>query len=325
VRVDLAALAMAFGVTLIAVWWLRRGKLALDEPNERSLHRVRIPRSGGLGVHAGVIAAWVYTGVPWTWIVLIAYIALLALSLVDDIRGLPALARFAAHILAATWVVHALLIQQADWLVITLVTLATAWSINLYNFMDGADGLAGGMAVSGFFFYGLAGSADGLTPFAMLNFCIAASALAFLAFNFPPASIFLGDAGSIPLGFLAAVMGLIGWQHQFWPWWYPAAVFAPFVVDATLTLARRLAEGKRVWEAHREHAYQKLVLLGWGHRRTTLHAYGLMLACGVLAFVSRRAGEPLQWLALALITGVCVAVVILAERAWRRRSAERCT
>lgn len=306
-------------MTLVLVWLLARSRFALDNPNNRSLHKSPIPRTGGLGLHAGVIAAWFYSGVPWNWVVFLAYAMLIAVSVVDDVRDLPALVRLLAHVIAAL-VAAALLAREHGVLFIGAVTLIMAWVINLYNFMDGADGLAGGMTVSGFLTYGVAASVDGVTPFAMLNFSIAASALAFLVFNFPPAKIFLGDAGSIPLGFLAAAMGLLGWHSAMWPWWFPAAVFAPFIADATVTLLRRLLAGKPVWQAHREHAYQKLILMGWGHRRVSLSAYGLMLGCGVVALAGMRANAWLQGCALALAVAACITVLVRVERAWRRHS-----
>ncbi len=120
-----------------------------------------------------------------------------------------------------------------------LAALCIAWMANLYNFMDGSDGLAGGMALIGFSFYGVAAAAAGSTPFALLNFSIAAAAAAFLVFNFHPARIFMGDAGSVPLGFLAAALGILGWLRNDWTWWFPLLVFSPFIIDASVTLARR--------------------------------------------------------------------------------------
>jgi UDP-N-acetylmuramyl pentapeptide phosphotransferase/UDP-N-acetylglucosamine-1-phosphate transferase len=321
VRVDLAAPAIAFGVTFLVVWCLTRSRLArivLDQPNHRSLHQTAIPRTGGLGLHLGVLIAWLYTGVPWTWLVLLSYVALIGVSIIDDLRDLPAAARLLAHLIASLVVAAALLADQWGLLFAGVVTLAMAWVTNLYNFMDGADGMAGGMAVSGFLAYGAAASFDGLTPLSILNFSIAASALAFLAFNFSPAKIFMGDAGSIPLGFLAASLGLVGWHGSVWPWWFPAAVFAPFLADATVTLLRRLFAGQRVWQAHREHAYQKLVLMGWSHRRMALWAYVLMLACGGLALLGSRLGSAAQAAVVSLVVLACAAVLLRVEQAWRR-------
>ena len=150
-----------------------------------------------------------------------------------------------------------------------------------------------------------------------MNLSIAAAAAAFLVFNFHPARIFLGDAGAVPLGFLAAALGLIGWLQGDWTWWFPVLVFAPFIVDASVTLARRLLRRERVWRAHREHYYQKLVRLGWGHRRTALAEYALMLTTGVLALAALALPVLMQGVLLAAAAGAYLLIMVSIERAWR--------
>ena len=173
-----------------------------------------------------------------------------------------------------------------------VLALATMWVTNLYNFMDGSDGLAGGMALFGFGAYALAAWLAGDAVFVVVAASIAAAAAAFLVFNFPPAKVFMGDAGSIPLGFLAAALGILGWRAGHWPLWFPVLVFSPFIIDASVTLARRLLRGERVWRAHRSHYYQRLVQLGWGHRNTALAEYALMAGCGAArALGARSAGR----------------------------------
>jgi len=128
--------------------------------------------------------------------------------------------------------------------------------------------------------------------------------MGFLTHNFPPARVFMGDAGSIPLGFLAAALGVLGVIAGAWPVAFPVVVFSPFIVDATVTLARRLVRGDRVWQAHRTHYYQRLVLWGWNPRRLVFASGGLMLAAAASALVLAGAGPMLQcgiiffWVAL---------------------------
>jgi UDP-N-acetylmuramyl pentapeptide phosphotransferase/UDP-N-acetylglucosamine-1-phosphate transferase len=95
---------------------------------------------------------------------------------------------------------------------------------------------------------------------------VAAAAAGFLCFNFHPARIFMGDVGSVPLGFTAGALGLVGWRSGAWPLWFPLLVFAPFILDATVTLLRRALRGEKVWQAHRSHYYQRMVQMGLGHR-----------------------------------------------------------
>ena len=267
---------------LTLAWLLRRGgRLPMDHPNARSLHETPTPRIGGLGIMAGVAVAGVWLSDASLAPVMLAAFALAALSVLDDVRGLPVALRFLAHFIAAMAALLALGLSGWSLLV---GTLAVVWMTNLYNFMDGADGLAGGMAVIGFGALALAaglGGAPGLTAFGA---AIAAAALAFLRFNFPPARIFMGDAGSIPLGFLAAALGILGAQQDLWPWLFPLLVFSPFIVDASVTLAKRGLRGEKIWRAHRSHYYQRAVLLGASHRQLAWAAYVLMLASAALAF-----------------------------------------
>src|SRR6185503_1293522 len=180
-----------------------------------------------------------------------------------------------------------------------LITLAIAWMTNLYNFMDGADGLAGGMALFCFAAYALAASAAGFEALALGAAGVASAAFGFLAFNFPPARVFMGDAGSIPVGFLAGALGLHGAIVGAWPSWFPLLVFSPFVVDATATIAHRLARGDRVWIAHRQHYYQRLVLSGWSTRRLALTCYAVMIAASASALAVRTASPAMQYAILA--------------------------
>jgi len=313
----------AFTATLVTVWWLLRGRFsgyALDRPNQRSLHQTPVPRTGGIGIHAGILLALTVAKPnlpPSLWL---ALAVLLAVSFLDDLRGVPAVGRFAAHLLVAGAFATSLVFEDYGVSGVIIAAFALAWMANLYNFMDGSDGLAGGMAAFGFAFYGLAAWLAGSTAFALLNFSVAAAAAAFLVFNFHPARIFMGDVGSVPLGFLAAAFGIIGWQQRDWAWWFPLLVFSPFIVDASVTLVRRLLRRDRVWEAHRDHYYQRLVQLGWGHRRTALAEYMLMLACGTLALFALSLSPSLQAVMLLLAAGAYSALIAAIGRAWRSRS-----
>jgi UDP-N-acetylmuramyl pentapeptide phosphotransferase/UDP-N-acetylglucosamine-1-phosphate transferase len=193
-----------------------------------------------------------------------------------------------------------------------------AWYTNLYNFMDGSDGLAGGMALIGFGAYAVAAHLAGAPGLASVCAMLAAGAAAFLTRNYPPAKIFLGDVGSVPLGFLAGVLGLVGWNRGLWPLWFPPLVFAPFVCDATLTLLRRMVRGERIWQAHREHYYQRLVRSGLGHRGTLFIEYITMLACASAAIVARNAPVGAQFVVLAGAVIVLAAIAIWVDLRWVR-------
>jgi UDP-GlcNAc:undecaprenyl-phosphate GlcNAc-1-phosphate transferase len=245
-------------------------------------------------VTAGIAVTVPFVSPPVWWPLWLGAALLVGISFLDDLVGLPIVGRLIMHFVAAGGVVAGLLFGQIGlgWLVVAIV--ATVWMTNLYNFMDGMDGLAGGMAVFGFGFLALASWLAENTSLALVSVSIAASAGAFLFFNFPPARIFLGDAGSTAFGFLAAGLGLIGWRDGTWSLWFPALVFSPFIVDATVTLLKRALQGKRFWQAHRTHYYQRLVISGWGHRKTVFAEYGLMVLCGAVAWAYQVADDAVS-------------------------------
>lgn len=284
----------------------------VDEPNHRSLHTQPIPVSGGLAILAGiastVIIAHQYYPLPAAifWLGL-SGTGIAIISFIDDCRQVPALYRLLVHFLAATlflwktqWWISAMVLpgffwEWPDFFKIVGSLLFVVWMVNLYNFMDGMDGFAGGMAICGFTTLAILGSLTGQSLFMLLNLLIASATAGFLLFNFPPAKIFMGDVGSSSLGFLAAASSLWGEQLNIFPWWIALLIFSPFIVDATVTLLRRLAQGERIWLAHKSHYYQRLVQLDWGHKRTVLWEYLLMIACSFSALIALTLPIYAQW------------------------------
>ncbi len=296
----------------------------LDHPNERSLHTSPTPRTGGVAILAGIISAITVLffapvdANPVIWLMVgMGLIALL--SFLDDRRSLPAVVRFLGHVIGAGFVVLGagltlsplflgLVVPWPVWLSLGLSVLYLVWMVNLYNFMDGMDGFAAGMALIGFGTFAIFGLLGGHLFFAGLSLTIVAAAGGFLMFNFPPARIFMGDTGSAALGLLAGGLSLWGARDGIFPFWVAVLVFSPFIVDASATLLRRLVRGERIWQAHKSHYYQRLVLLGWGHRKTVLSEYTLMLACGVSAVLGQYLNTPLQ---AALIVFWCLVYLLL--------------
>jgi UDP-N-acetylmuramyl pentapeptide phosphotransferase/UDP-N-acetylglucosamine-1-phosphate transferase len=307
-----AIIAAAVAWAVLGLLLRRADRLPLDRPNARSLHAQAIPRGGGLAIWAGWFAAtlWLPGSKPW----LGPLVGVIAVSLLDDRRGVHPAIRLAVHVAAAaTWV----------WLAATtmhpiVAVVAIVWMANLYNFMDGIDGLAAAMAVVGLGAYAaaawLAGGAG--VP---LFLALAAATVPFLFFNAPPARVFLGDVGSVPLGFLAAIFGITGWQAQWWPLWFPLLVFLPFIGDASLTLAYRLLRGARIWEAHREHHYQRLVQIGWSHGRTLALYVALMVGVAGSGLAA-LAWAPAAGVVLLAVWAALLALMFVAiEYHWRRR------
>ncbi len=268
---------------------LRRYALSrslLDIPNERSSHTLATPRGGGLSfvitflVALSVLGGWGYV-TPSVLVSLLGAGGLVALvGFMDDHGHIAARWRLLGHFIAAGWGLFWIgglppitifgVPLSAAWLSIIIGLLYLVWLLNLYNFMDGIDGIASIEAIcvclGGSLLYWLTGHAQE----ALLPMLLAATVAGFLVWNFPPARIFMGDAGS---GFLGIVLGLLalmaGWINPllFWGW---LILLGVFVVDATFTLARRLLRGDKVYQAHRSHAYQYASRRYAGHRPVSL-------------------------------------------------------
>lgn len=256
----------------------------LDRPNERSSHDRPVPKGAGLLVVPVVAAGCLATGAA-PFAILALGVGLAALSWLDDLRELPVLPRFVSQAVAVGFGVFILpgdlLVLQGLaplWLDRLLAFLAWLWFVNLFNFMDGIDGITG-MAVMtiglGFAFLPwVAGPAPA-------GLILAAAAIGFLLWNWPPARLFLGDVGSIGLGYLIGwlLIGLAASGH-----WVPALLLPLYhLADATLTLLLRLARGERVWQPSRAHFYQRGALALGGHRPAMLRIGTVQIALAALA------------------------------------------
>ncbi len=295
---------------------IRSGILPQDLPNSRSLHLAPVPRSGGIAMMAPILIAGWLGAAPFR--VTLACAAFLAcISFVDDRRPMPPLIRLVAQMVAAGTLVSNEL-PNVPFLTSMIVILITVWMTNLYNFMDGSDGLAAGMTVFGFSCYAALAAASGSSAMVLLTASIATCAFAFLLFNFHPARIFMGDAGSVPLGFLAAALGVIGWNGGLWSPLVPVLAFSPFIADASLTLSRRIVAREKFWLPHKNHYYQRVIRMGLGHRRAALTAYALMAAATISAITLQWLPEILQIVLLASWTMFYILLAIGIDRRWRQ-------
>ena len=283
----------------------------------RGLHEGRVPRAGGLAIWAGLsVLLFVPDSLPFGWPVALGAALLVgAISLADDFRGVPVAVRLAVQLVAALSVAAVLLGDAGPVMPIIAAALAIAWGSNLYNFMDGSDGLAAMMSIVGFGSLGVAAAITG-TPWLAYAIVVCAC-IPFGIANRPPAAMFMGDVGSVPLGFLAASVGLAGVAASTWPAWFPLLVFLPFVADASVTLLARGLRGERLWRAHREHYYQRLNRLGAGHRGTLAVYVAAMLGCGATALACLAFAPGGGALALALAAGFHLMGFLAIDYHWR--------
>jgi UDP-N-acetylmuramyl pentapeptide phosphotransferase/UDP-N-acetylglucosamine-1-phosphate transferase len=330
---------MAAGLSGFASWAATRMLLEtllardiLDRPNERSSHAEPVPRGGGAGLVAIALLSWlmlaVLTGtLPQIWPVVAGGALIGVVSWLDDVRGLSALPRFAAQVVGVVLVLvllpgDALLFDGFLPLVLDRIFLALAWLwfVNLYNFMDGIDGMtgvetisvAGGVALIVLATVAAAGGEWSRAPMAAV---VAGGAAGFLVLNWHPARVFIGDVGAVSLGFLVGY--LLVWLAAAEGQW-AAAILLPFYywADATLTLIPRLIRREPVWEGHRRHSYQIAVRNGRSHAwvagRVALHNVVLV----ALALVSLKGGAW-PWIALgagAVTTGLFLCYLRFGSR-----------
>ncbi len=278
----LAALAAA-ALTWVATGALLKqlaAKQILDHPNERSSHARPTPRGGGIAVMGVILLGWLalalldITPLRLIWPLLGLSFGLALVSWADDLRGLSPLPRFAAQFAAVAIALSTVPLGPQFpgpfplWLAIGGAALAWLWFVNLFNFMDGIDAIASVEAAAIAAGVGIVATSLGLldgTPW--LAAVVAGAALGFLLWNRPPARIFLGDVGSVPLGFVLGWLLLSLAARGAWA----AALILPayFLADATLTLLRRALRGEKPWQAHRQHFYQQAIRKGASHGRVS--------------------------------------------------------
>lgn len=276
---------------------LRRHAI-LDRPNERSSHSVPTPRGGGLAIMAVLLPAWLAItllvpgasiGALWP---IAAALVLAIVSWRDDLVAMPVSARLIAHILAVliglvALAEHGPVFQGLVplWLDRAAAAFLWLWFLNLFNFMDGIDGIAAGESAAlgiGVALVAMAAGLGNALPFYGLT--AAAAALGFLWWNWHPARVFMGDVGSVPLGYL------LGWlllELASRGAWAPALILPLYyLADASLTLLRRLLRGERIWRAHREHFYQRATQGGLSHAQVVTAILGVDAVLVALALWS---------------------------------------
>jgi UDP-N-acetylmuramyl pentapeptide phosphotransferase/UDP-N-acetylglucosamine-1-phosphate transferase len=300
--------------------WLR-GRAILDRPVERSPHSAPVPRGGGIAIMPVLIALWLALALagfapPGAAVTAIAAAGLTLLSWVDDLRGLPIGLRLLGHVAAVaiglTFLPSGVVFQ--GWLPpladACAAGLLWVWFVNLFNFMDGIDGITGVETAALGLGIPLAAAVEGIADpgTTALALSLAAAGLAFLRWNWHPAKIFLGDAGSVPLGYLLGWLLLDLAAHGLWA---PALILPLYyLADASLTLVRRILRREPFWQAHRQHFYQRALGAGGDHAAVAR----LVLAGDITLLALALFAVTRPWLALLLAVLVVAVLLLFMER-----------
>lgn len=302
----------------------RRG--LLDMPNERSSHVRAKPRTGGVGIMIAAAAGWTLglwlpVGQLDSGSIVLAAGSLLAgaLGFVDDTRHLEPHEKLLGQLAIALPAVLLLPVSLAGWPIWLTSAGAILWILtytNMFNFMDGSDGLAAGVSVIAGIGLAIIAWGTGEPALAWLSLSLAAAGLGFLRHNAAPASIFMGDSGSFFLGYAFAVLALLTIKAGARPI-AVLIVLYPFLFDATVTLLLRVVRAEPFWRAHRQHLYQRLLIAGWSHEQVARRYYlwqALAVACGL---VYEQGDEG--WRAVSVVVAVTAALAHLVAVSWEER------
>lgn len=324
----LATAALASGLTWLAIRYARRRRL-FDLPGQRRSHDVPTPRGGGIAIVVAILFAWIAIGMTGATrapllVVVPPIVGIALVGWMDDHGGLSARWRFAMHCMATAWLLCGALAPALTatggipagvawpWgLALLAVAMAMVWSINLHNFMDGINGLLAFQA--SFVLAALAWFAGTNGADAIAALAAAAACAGFLPFNFPRASIFMGDVGSGVLGFVVALAVLCFALSPRMAAASGVVLCSAFVTDATCTLLSRMLRGRRWYSAHREHLYQWLVRSGFSHARVVALYMGwnVLVALPAVGWMNRMPKTPMP-----AGVGLAVAVYLAAAAAW---------
>ncbi|NND81959.1 MAG: glycosyltransferase family 4 protein [Gammaproteobacteria bacterium] len=320
----------------LLVGWLRnilRDNNVVDNVNERTLHAGVIARGGGLAIAITlVLGLLVMAAVSGRWLALGMLAALVTgwsvLSFYDDKHQLNPAPRLAVQTALAATTIAAFgyidVIQYSNesylllgWLGAPLTLIGVLWLANLYNFMDGMDGLAAAQTIIASVTLAIWLWQFGDQSLAVVCLLLMAASYGFLLHNWHPASIFLGDVGSITIGAFFASLIIIGSHRYQFPVISFVLLFGVFVTDASLTIARRILRREAFWLPHRSHYYQRLAMTGMSHHKIVISAILLMSICAVLATISLIYRDRIL-LCILLELLLLAAGVFLVRRSERR-------
>lgn len=326
VYIGIASFIVALVGTRLTILALRKRNALLDRPNPRSNHKIPTPRGGGVAIVATLVIFLMLSDAPISLV--LALLMLASVSLLDDIISLSPLARLSVQIAAVLVALPSLGGTHffggflPPWAEGTIVVLGWLWFINLFNFMDGIDGLAACEMIS--IGFGL------LIICVIMNYfpqelptyalIVGATGAGFIWWNWYPAKIFMGDVGSVPVGFLLGYLLILACAKGFG---FAAFILpAYYLADSSITLLKRTRQGKKIWQAHSEHYYQQAVRSGKSHDVVVRHVFGINMLLVLLAVYAQLTPE-IAWLNLVTAYVIVTALLIAYARMYHRHVEKR--
>lgn len=319
--IGIASFVVSLVGTRLTILALRRKSLLMDRPNPRSNHKIPTPRGGGIAIVTTLAIFLMLCDAPIA--LMLALLMLASVSLLDDIMPMSPMVRLSVQIAATVVALPSLGIAGFShgflplWAESLLVITGWLWFINLFNFMDGIDGLAAAEMISVGFGILIVCAIMGFfpQPLPAYGLVICAVGAGFIWWNWQPAKIFMGDVGSIPVGFLLGYLMIMACREGF----AFAAFILPayFIADSTLTLIRRAMQGKKVWQAHSEHFYQRAVRSGKSHEAVVRHVFGVNMLLVLLAVYAELTPE-IAWLNLLTAYTIVLLLLVAYTRMYRR-------
>jgi Fuc2NAc and GlcNAc transferase len=303
----------------------------MDVPNQRSSHTRTVPRTGGVAIVLAMIVTLALFGRPTAPLLVVLALGALAsvISFIDDTISLSSVPRLFVHLGVAGVSVYMIDLQLTGlelpyvtipfpaWVGLVVAALYVTAFVNFFNFMDGINGIAAAQGIVGGAALAILLAAFGASNSTIVAAALVGGCLGFVPYNFPRATMFMGDMGSTTIGFTLAMMTLLAARR--YPWIACLLPLGVFIYDAMFTMFKRMLRGENILKAHREHHYQLLIRSGWSHVRVTSLQFGLMLLCGAAALVYAWTDSDLVRLSVLLtLLTVFVTYSVLVHRHFAR-------
>lgn len=279
-------LTASFFLSIFVLFFVTKLKLHdifYDFPNKRSSHSKPTLKIGGLLIFLILVPIGFFSNYFYSPASLACLLIIFLISFIDDLIHVSNLLRLVTHFIVAF--IFIVFLPINDFYLIIFFTISLVWITNLYNFMDGIDGLSIFMTIVGFSSLAIQFYLNHFNDFVYLPLLLVITIFPYIFFNFYKSKIFLGDAGAASIGFLAGSVGLVGWVNNVWPIWFPTLIFSTFGADATLTVLIKLINKKNPLLPHKEYFFHKLIDLGLGKKTTATVYLFFMVLSSLLGFV----------------------------------------